>query len=157
MFFDIPIQEMPEEPITHLERCTAVSAAADEKGVPRDYLNLLVVSEGGKKGTAKQNTNKSWDLGPAQINTIHAEFIEENYPGKTWQDVAYDHELNIQISADVFKRCLQHKKVGSNVWEAIGCYNSMTVKHRTNYLLRTMKVWDSIQKSPSRSCRKYWG
>ncbi|WP_299022218.1 lytic transglycosylase domain-containing protein [uncultured Photobacterium sp.] len=157
MFLDTPVEKLPTEPISHYERCTAVDKAAKAKGVPRDYLNLLVVSEGGKKGTAVLNKNKSWDLGPAQINTIHAKFIEKNYPGKTWRDVAYDTQLNINISADIFKQCLRHHTVDSNIWEAIGCYNSKTIKYKTNYLLRTMRVWDFIRKNSDRNCSTYWG
>lgn len=157
MFIDLPIHDgLPTQPLSHQERCTAVNIAAHEKKVPRDYLNLLIISEGGKKGTARQNANKSWDLGPAQVNTIHKKHIEKHYPDKTWRDVAYDTQLNINISADIFRGCLVHKTVNWNIWEAVGCYNSKTVKHKTNYLLRTMSVWDRIKKSPAESCRNYW-
>ncbi|UJF20331.1 lytic transglycosylase domain-containing protein (plasmid) [Vibrio sp. SS-MA-C1-2] len=158
MFIDVPIEDTPLTTVAlgHKERCDIVAQVAKEKFVPQDYLNLLIISEGGKKGSTVRNSNGSYDLGVAQVNTIHASFIEKKYPGSTWQDVALDPKLNISISADIFRRCLNHPLVKNNVWEGVGCYNSMTVNVRTPYVYRTMKVWDRINKSAELSCQKYW-
>ncbi|USD59096.1 lytic transglycosylase domain-containing protein [Vibrio sp. SCSIO 43140] len=151
---DINIEKLNEVALSHQHRCEIVHEVSQDKKVPRIFLNLLVVGEGGKMGTKKQNTNKSWDLGPAQINTIHAEYIEKNYPEKNWVDVATDPELNISISADIFKDCLRYAK--GNIWEAVGCYNSKTINIKTNYLYHIMKTWDYIKDKPKHSCTAFW-
>ncbi|WP_353500319.1 hypothetical protein [Vibrio chaetopteri] len=157
MFFDVPIHDdLPQTTLTHEERCLTVTEIADKKKVPRDFLNLLVIAEGGKKGQVVANTDGSSDLGPAQVNTIHHEYIERHYPEKSWSDVASNVELNFSISADIFRQCLHHPSVQQNVWEAVGCYNSKTVNIKTRYLYRVMRVWDRIQRSNDLSCRNYW-
>lgn len=156
MFFepDINLEKLNEVALSHQQRCEIVHQVGESKQVPRIFLNLLVVGEGGKLGTKKQNTNKSYDLGPAQINTIHAQYIERHYPNKNWVDVATDPELNINISADIFKDCLQYAK--NNIWEGVGCYNSKTVNIKTNYLFHIMKTWDYIKDKPNHSCSAFW-
>jgi hypothetical protein len=151
---DIHDTKLDTVALSNASRCSIVAEVAGEKYVPRDFLNLLVVGEGGKIGSKVKNTNDSYDLGPAQVNTIHSKYILRNYPNKSWVDVATDPVLNIRISADIFKGCLTYAK--GHVWEAVGCYNSKTVNIKTNYLIRTMKTWDYILKRPSLNCSEYW-
>lgn len=156
MFFvpEIHDTELHTTALSDAARCNIVAEVADKKRVPKNFLNLLVVSEAGKIGTKVRNPNHSYDLGPAQINTIHSKYITKNYPGMTWVDVATDPELNISISADIFHGCLKYAK--GHVWEAVGCYNSKTVNIKTQYLIRTMRKWDYIKKHPKQNCSAFW-
>ncbi|WP_435000130.1 lytic transglycosylase domain-containing protein (plasmid) [Vibrio scophthalmi] len=157
MFFepDINTTKLAEIALTNEQRCEIVHEVASDKGVPATLLNLIVINEGGKSGTKRLNTNNSWDLGPAQINTIHAEFILKQYPGANWVSVAENPELNISISADILKQCMTY--ADNNMWEAVGCYNSKTINIKTNYIYRAMRNYDYIRQVSKLNCSKYWG
>lgn len=156
MFFEpnIATTELVEVALSNQQRCEIVHQVATDKGVPATLLNLLIINEGGKSGTKRLNTNKSWDLGPAQINTIHAKFITKNYPGETWVSVAQNPKLNISISADILKQCMKY--ADNNTWETVGCYNSKTINIKTNYIYRAMRNHDYIRQISKLNCSKYW-
>jgi hypothetical protein len=156
MFFvpDINQTELTTLELSNATRCNVVQQVANEKHVPRDFLNLLVLTEGGKIGSKTRNSNGSYDLGPAQINTIHAEMISQYYPNVNWAMLATEPYINISVSATIFKQCLNNSQY--SVWEAVGCYNSKTVNIKTGYLYIAMRKWDRMQTRPELNCQKYW-
>lgn len=157
MFFipDINTTDLTTLELTNAARCHIVNQVANERKVPRHFLNLLVLTEKGKIGSKVKNSNGSYDLGPGQINTIHAELVSREFPDANWAMLATDPYTNISISAAIFKSCL--RVYDNSVWEAVGCYNSKTVNIKTDYLYRAMRKWDYIQKRAELNCSNYWG
>ncbi|MEZ8029251.1 lytic transglycosylase domain-containing protein [Enterovibrio norvegicus] len=149
---------LEERPMTTIERCHSIFVASQTNRVPRDLLNIIVLTEGGDKGSVRLNSNGSWDMGPAQVNTLHKDLILSHYPDITWQQFSTDVFANIDISAKIFRQCINDPAIGNSGWDAVGCYNSRTINIKTNYLFRAMSTYDRVQqdKSGVLACSNYW-
>lgn len=119
-----------------------VSAATSTRPLDPSILFAVIKAENGNKGMVRANTNNSFDLGVAQINTIQFrdQWFNDRY-GNDWRPLANDVCMSIGAAADILLRRMSELPVGASVWEAVGHYNSKTKSVKVQYLRRVMSIY----------------
>lgn len=111
--------------------------AAVEMQVPVETLKLLLTIEGGRVGECSQNTNRTRDCGPAQINSLWFPKIAGGRvpPAEIEHALTFDACYNVRIAAWILRREID--AVGwANFWTGVGNYHSRTPRHHQRYLSR---------------------
>lgn len=118
-----------------------VEAAAKRYDLPSALLAAVLATEGGQVGQTRRNTNGSYDIGPAQVNSswlprLAAQGITE---GKLLQDGC----LNITVGAWILGQEMAGASLAdpSDYWRRVGNYNSHTPRYNHAY---QMKVWQHV-------------
>lgn len=111
------------------DRCVDTAAAA--YGLPAHVFRAVLRTEGGWAGLKKRNTNGSYDLGPAQINTIHLPELSKH--GITEHMLVHDACINIYVGA--YRLKVEIERVG-DLWRGVGNYHSRTPHLHQAYLKR---------------------
>jgi hypothetical protein len=132
----------PEQPVsmTQLNYCVN-SAVKTHEGVTPLMLKTIIAVEGGQIGTIRKNTDRSLDLGPMQINTIHLKDIARDL-GYSARDVLADPCKNINVGAWLLARHLKNGK--GNYWLAMGNYHSKTASVRAVYLRKAANAYQRL-------------
>lgn len=104
-----------------------VKQAANQHKVPFWSLITIMSVEGGSIGMMKQNTNRTYDIGPMQINTLWLEELKRY--GISKQDLRFNGCLNVNVAAWILNKKLKNK----NFWVGIGGYHSFTKRHNIRY------------------------
>lgn len=119
-----------------------VAKAAKLYNVPPTLLSAVLRTEGGRVGEVHYNNNGSYDIGPAQINSIWLPTLAKS--GITRDMLLNNACLNITVGAWI----LGNAMVGANVqnpalfWQHVGDYNSHTPLWNQKYAL---KVWHNLR------------
>lgn len=123
------------------------NSAARRYHVPEVLYLALLATEGGQVGREHRNANGSFDLGPAQINTIHLPELARL--GITRAQIVNDGCLNLQIGAWLLARELDGHGPDdpAEFWRRVGNYNSRTPEINQKYQKRVwMNVTHSLRK-----------
>ncbi|MGM0423263.1 MAG: lytic transglycosylase domain-containing protein [Pseudomonadota bacterium] len=112
---------------------TCIFMAAQTYAVPPAVLMGIMEVEGGRVGQQVGNTNKSYDLGPMQINTLWIPQLAKhwNVPYRTaYRWVRDDACTNIHVAAWILKT----KSDGAgSLYQGIAHYHSKTPRHGLPY------------------------
>ncbi len=105
---------------------TCIFLAAQTYSVPPAVLVGIMHVEGGKVGQQVKNTNKSYDLGPMQINTIWIPELAKHWrvsktTAKKW--VRDDGCINVAVSAWILR---QKTNESGSLYKGIAHYHSKT-------------------------------
>ena len=119
--------------------------AAQQFGLPAGALAGILMNEGGKPGQWSRNTNGSYDLGPAQINTLWIKKLRAT--GITANMVANDGCLNVTVAAGIL--ALYRQQAGGNLWTALGWYHSHSPLLVNQYLARMVRRLNAALKKGS--------
>lgn len=103
-------------------------SAAQTFAVPDLVLAVVLRVEAGWPGAESRNDNGSYDLGVAQINTIHLPELEKL--GITRERLRDDACTNIAVAAFLLRRHFEHRH---NWADAITDYHSKTPEHAARY------------------------
>lgn len=103
--------------------------------LPSGLLRAIRLAEGGWDGLWQPNTDGTYDLGRAQVNTIWMRTLVGVEPS----DVADDPCLNAWVAGHIFASEMDSSK--QNVWAAVGNYHSRTGRHHWRYRPRVLEVW----------------
>lgn len=98
-----------------------LSSAATRYHLPPLVLKAVLLTEGGWRGLRKRNTNGSYDLGPAQINTIHLPELRRYGVSET--QLTYDVCVNLFVAA--YRLRFEINRAG-DFWRGVGNYHSRT-------------------------------
>ena len=123
----------PSEAIKSAVDCT--QAAADWQQVPRNLLDAILVIEGGKPGQRVYNKNGTYDMGPAQINSIWLPVLAKQ--GIPEDLVVHDRCVNVFVASWILR---QHYVETGDYWAAVGRYHSKTPALNAAYRLRINQV-----------------
>lgn len=108
------------------------------------YIILSIISvEGGKIGSINVNSNKSYDLGVMQINTINLEDIKMKFPKVTWESLAYEPCVNIGVGTWLLSNRI---KEAGNLWTGVGNYHSKTPRYHQRYLSKVYPAYKAVIK-----------
>lgn len=121
--------------------CTA--SAAQRYHLPPDVLQAVVATEGGWDGLRKRNRNGSYDLGVAQINTIHLEELARY--GVSEQQLIHDTCVNIHVAA--YRLRFEINRVG-DFWRGVGNYHSRTPERSRAYQGKVRRNLDRLRGAP---------
>ena len=119
-----------------------ITHAAQQYHLPELLYRSILLTEGGKPGQISQNKNGSYDMGPAQVNSIHLPELARM--GISRDQVINDGCLNIHVGAWVLAGTLggHTPDNAAEFWRRVGNYNSSTPKYNTAY---QRKVWRNVQ------------
>ncbi|MEZ8292798.1 lytic transglycosylase domain-containing protein [Vibrio splendidus] len=120
---------------------TCIAHASKHYGVSPLVMKSLTIVEGGKVGTTSLNSNKTYDLGIMQINTIHLPAIANKFPGVTWREVTYSPCINIGIGAWLLSKRMSET---TDFWSGVGNYHSKTPKYRDRYLKKVKAAYANL-------------
>lgn len=109
-------------------------SAAQRYHLPAPILQAVVLTEGGWKGLKKRNSNGSYDLGPAQINTIHLRELAQY--GVSERQLMNDVCVNLHVAA--YRLRFEINRVG-DLWRGVGNYHSRTPSLSAAYRERVRK------------------
>lgn len=131
--------------------CVLASAVA--RNVPANVLLAIGQHEAGKEGSAIRNTNGSYDLGRAGINTKH---LDELASYGVSRDVATfylrnDGCYNYDMAAFLIQRHLAQCK--TTFWQCVANYHSKTVQYNQIYQSKIMPLAISWQRFLSANYR----
>ncbi|MBS0987396.1 transglycosylase SLT domain-containing protein [Acetobacter okinawensis] len=130
----------PSAPLSGSLRSCASEAARRYK-IAEPLFIALLMTEAGRPGQIVRNSNGTYDMGPAQINSTH--LPELAAMGITREQVIQDGCLNIQIGAWILARELDGSSPSdaAGFWKRVGNYNSRTPKYNVEY---QKKVWRNV-------------
>ena len=111
-----------------------VRDAALRYNLPFAALVGVLAVEGGKVGEALDNKNRTWDLGPAQVNTCHLGELAE--AGFSPDAILRDGCVNIHAAAWILRKEYDRTR---NLWTAIGAYHSRTPHLHRAYKQRVQR------------------
>ena len=160
MFVDIPLEELTKgTPLAPVVIEQSVDRAARKHDFdPTLMMAILDVERGNKCAVIRNKSNGSHDLGPGQVNTIQFEesWFKKEYPNVTWQQLACDVDLNLEIAGRVLRQRLNELKPGQSVWNAVGHYHSKTHKYKLIYLQKVMKAYRVRAENNGQGYRVSW-
>lgn len=119
------------------DRCMVT--AAERYHIPLPIMQAVIKTEGGWDGLKKRNTNGSYDLGRAQINTIHLPELSKY--GITESQLANDPCTNLHVAA--YRLRFEINRV-DDFWRGVGNYHSRTPHLNKAYRARVQKNLASI-------------
>ena len=118
-----------------------VTKAAKLYHIPVTLMTAVLRTEGGHVGQIHENDNGSYDMGPAQINSIWLPVLAQS--GITRDMVLNNRCLNITIGAWILAQSLNgaNPQNPAEFWQRVGDYNSHTPHWNHEYAL---KVWNNL-------------
>lgn len=122
-----------------VENDQCVVSAASRYSIPVTVFQAVLRTEGGWAGLKKRNSNGSYDMGPAQINTIHLPELRQY--GITESSLIYDVCTNLHVAA--YRMRSEINRTG-DFWRGIGNYHSRTPKYHNVYLAKVRKNLERI-------------
>jgi Transglycosylase SLT domain len=153
---------LPPEPVmlTPVTSACVVSAANQYQVHPALLLAILGV-ERGALGGANANSNRTLDLGPMQINTVHLPALSPF--GISAEKLKNDGCLNVHIGAYLLKSkesSLGGSQMGKNTWQAVAHYHSKTPDKGRVYAAKVAiayaalpDVWKQFQCQQYNACQ----
>lgn len=121
------------------ENDQCVLSAAARYAIPLQVFQAVLRTEGGWTGLRKRNSNGSYDMGPAQINTIHLPELRQY--GITESALINDTCTNLHVAA--YRIRSEINRTG-DFWRGIGNYHSRTPKYHQIYLSKVQKHLSQI-------------
>lgn len=106
--------------------------ATKASGLPLAALIGILATENGRPGEALRNDNGTFDLGPFQLNTCHANELAAM--GIAPEAVLRDGCVNAYAAAWLLRR--EYDRNGGDIWRAIGAYHSRTPHRRDAYIAK---------------------
>ena len=125
-----------------------MSKAARYIHVDPDILLSIYKTEGGTAGAISMNTNKTYDMGPMQINSI---WIRKFNPrlGLTKKALIHNGCKNVLASAIILRHEINLAK--GNLWKGVGNYHSKTPRFHNRYLAKVKKHYRKIKVKSKRT------
>lgn len=119
-----------------------VKEAAQANHIPVSLFFAVLRTEGGQVGQIHMNRNGSYDMGPAQINSIWLPVLAKS--GITREMVLNNACLNISIGAWILGQSMDgvSPRNPEVFWQHVGDYNSHTPELNHEY---DMKVWNNLR------------
>jgi len=122
-------------PYNQAEYACMIRAEAEYQ-VPALVLAAILKVEGGRNGMASPNTNKTFDYGRTQINTVWVNNFYR-WHGVPPAAIAMDSCTAIRAAAYIVQ--YEYRKTG-NFWTAIGNYHSRTPDKHRGYVDKIYKA-----------------
>lgn len=117
-------------PIHHFDvPLHCINEAAIEFNISAKLIITILNVERGKNGQAIKNTNRSYDLGPMQVNTRWLPRLKKY--GVSREDLQFNPCLNVKVGAWILSKELANE---TEFTKAVGNYNSHTPKFNSSYV-----------------------
>lgn len=117
-----------------------INRAALAYHVPAKLVLSVLLTEGGHVGTARLNTNGSYDYGPMQINTVWLPKVKQY--NITREDLQYNACTNVWVGTWILSQRIADSP--SNLEYGIGSYNSYSVPQNYRYRTKVVGMHDTL-------------
>lgn len=123
-----------------------IQTAALRYHIPSTLLVGILKTEGGQVGQMHYNANGSYDMGPAQVNSIWLPQLQA--AGFTRSDIINNSCINITVGAWILAQAMEGADPlePADYWRHVGAYNSKTPEYNRRY---AAKVWKNIADAAS--------
>lgn len=114
-------------------------AAAQTYRMAPGLLVIMLNVEGGRLGAVSNNTNKTVDIGPMQINDTWLKKLSAHWHAgvhETFIAARDNFCANIEGGAWILRQALDEAK--GDLWEGVALYHSHTETHKLEYLHKIM-------------------
>lgn len=105
-----------------------INEAAIVYHVPATLIVSVLLTEGGKIGSARFNTNGTYDYGPMQINTVWLNKIRDY--GYSKYDIQFNPCANVWVGTWILSQRIAE---ANNLWYGVGSYNSYSLPQNFKY------------------------
>jgi len=116
-----------------------INQAAVVYHVPLSLVISVLLTEGGKVGMARQNTNGTYDYGPMQINTVWLSKLQQY--NITREDIQYNPCTNVWVGTWILSQRIADSK---DLAYGIGSYNSYSLPQNYRYRTKVSGIHDSL-------------
>jgi len=135
--------ELPANPIT----AECFQRVSRDHNIPEFVLKSILDIENGRPGQKVPNKNKSgevvsWDVGPAQINTINLKHLYQKY-NLSPIHIRFDGCTNIEAAAVHLRERIDRSaeiKNWQDMIQLIASYHSYTEEHNLRYANKLAKI-----------------
>jgi hypothetical protein len=119
-----------------------VEQEANSFSLPPLILLSIIQHESGKTCMVKKNSDGTYDLGKAQINTIHAEELVKKR-GISLDTVACDDRTNALVAAWHLRNKVDelYARGEEDIWAAVGRYHDKRKKFANPYILKVKAAY----------------
>jgi len=140
--------DLPPEPVPMLMPVTALCVQAHAKtyALHPDVLWAILIVEGGTVGEKTDNSNGTFDSGPAQINSIHLDDLKAL--GITEESLLNDGCVNVRAQAHILKSKVINTtvKTEEDYLLALARFHSTTPKHAKRYANKLKEAFTLLYK-----------
>lgn len=130
---------MPSALIIHDVPIECINQAASAYHVPAQLIISVLLTEGGRAGTARLNTNGTYDYGPMQINTVWLPRVKQYHI--TREDLQYNPCTNVSVGAWILSQRIADSK---DLLYGIGSYNSYSLPQNYRYRTKVTGMHDIL-------------
>lgn len=131
---DAPVAQAQGPAPAESREAYCMVTAAQRYTLPLDVFRAVIATEGGWNGMKKRNRNGSYDLGLAQINTIHLPELAQY--GVSEVQLVRDVCVNLHVAA--YRLRSEINRVG-DFWRGVGNYHSRTPALNAAYQARVRR------------------
>ena len=140
--------DLPPLPVPVLMPVTALCVQAHAKtyALHHDLLWAILIVEGGTVGEKTENSNGTFDSGPAQINSIHLDELKAL--GITEESLQNDGCENVRAQAHILKSKIANTTIQTeeDYLLAIAGFHSKTPKHAKRYVTKLKEAFTLLYK-----------
>jgi len=117
--------------------------AANYIRIDPDILLSIYKIEGGKTGLVSINRNRTFDMGPMQVNSSWLHRFNPRL-GITKSKLINDGCVNVMASAIILRYYINR---AHSVWRGVGNYHSHTLKYHNRYRGKVWRTYKRIKAS----------
>ncbi len=124
-----------------------IMAAANLYSLPPETLVILLNVENGKVGKISPNKNKTFDIGPMQVNNSWIGKLAAHWratPQAAYLALRDNFCANIEGGAWILRQGLD--EADGDLWEGIALYHSHTEEHKRAYLRNVLAHAQRLRK-----------
>ena len=129
----------------HIRAC--IMAAAGLYELPPALLVILLNVEAGEIGKISQNSNKTFDIGPMQVNNTWLKKIASHWrssEGAAYLALRDNICANLEGGAWILRQAIDEAK--GDLWEGVALYHSHTEIHKAAYLRQVLAHTRRLEK-----------
>lgn len=137
------VRKLRSLPVQEPLRNICIDAAAEKYHIPYYIFVGILKTEGGQVGHVNDDANGSYDIGPAQVNSIHLPWLASL--GISEHKLEWNACENVFVGARILSEALNgaDKANPENFWRHVGDYNSDTPYYNQKY---SRMVYDNIKR-----------
>lgn len=114
---------------------TCIDVASEAFSVPHAAIQLILEQEAGQTGKVSQNSNKTLDIGPMQINSIWLPQLEQL--GISQEQLKNDYCTNVFVGTWILRQNIN--AADGDLIKGMGWYHSRTPRLYKKYLAALAK------------------
>jgi len=128
-----------------------IESAASVYRLPPAVIVILLLVEDGSLGHVSQNTNKTVDIGPMQVNSTWVPVVAKHWnasPSDTFAALRDNFCANVEAGTWILRQAMD--EAHGDFWEGVGFYHSHDPGYRADYMRKVLRQTLRLQALASR-------